>query len=274
MYGRTSGTLHGGVADPARAAALYRQLLAAARELLVPLPGRAARALELAALQEPGEQEAWELAGWADPRATAFFSRSGPAATWLPLLHEHAPHLLAADETAGVWPAAPFLEHLATASPEAARPWLATHAVQLAAAGPEVLGALLRLADAGCLTPADIRRLLPHITTRPPAQAPAEEASLSRRLVASWAGNLPVPAREGDWLLVVEELLKDTVDLGHAGYLAYQAGRRRGIESLIGVVSPRHRTAAGDLPVASRTARMARAQPTMHRHVHSRGPYD
>jgi hypothetical protein len=31
VYGKTSGTLHGGIADPARAAALYRKLLAAAR---------------------------------------------------------------------------------------------------------------------------------------------------------------------------------------------------------------------------------------------------
>ncbi|MFG2359707.1 hypothetical protein [Streptomyces sp. NPDC048521] len=193
----------------------------------MPLPGRAARVLEMAALKEPGEAEARELAGWADPRATAFFFRSGPAATWLPLLREHAPHLLAADETVGAWPAAPFLERLATASPATARPWLADHAVQLAAAGPLVLGALLRLADAGALTPADIQRLLPHVTIRPPAEMPAEEASLERRLMASWAGNLPMPARDGDWLLVVEALLKDTVDLGHAGYLAYHAARRR-----------------------------------------------
>ncbi|MCX4783882.1 hypothetical protein [Streptomyces sp. NBC_01264] len=227
LYAKTSGTLHGGVADPARAAALYRQLLAATRQLLVPLPGRAARVLELAALKEPGEAEARELAGWADPRATRFFFRSGPAAAWLPLLHQHAPYLLLADETAGVWPAAPFLEHLAIASPEAARPWLAAHAVPLAAAGPLVLGALLRLADAGTLTPADIQRLLPHVTARPPAGAPAEEASLERRLVAGWAGNLPMAVRDGDWLLVVEELLKDTVDLGHAGFLAYATARRR-----------------------------------------------
>jgi hypothetical protein len=39
-------------------------------EVLVPLPGRAARVLELAALQEPGAGEARELAGWA-PRALA-----------------------------------------------------------------------------------------------------------------------------------------------------------------------------------------------------------
>ncbi|MFB8401143.1 hypothetical protein [Streptomyces sp. NPDC055912] len=227
VYGKTSGTLHGGVADPARAAALYRQLLAAARELLVPLPGRAARVLDLAALKEPGEKEARDLAGWADPRATTFFFRSGPATAWLHALHEHAPHLLLADEAAGVWPAAPFLEHLATASPETARPWLADHAVELAAAGPLMLGALLRLADGGALAPADIRRLLPHVTARPAAHTPAEEASLSRRLVAAWAGNLPMAARDGDWLLVVEELLMDSVDLGHAGYLAYQAARRR-----------------------------------------------
>ncbi|MEV5387251.1 hypothetical protein [Streptomyces sp. NPDC052721] len=63
VYGMTSGTLHGGVADPARAAALYRKLLAAARELLVPLPGRAARVLELAALKEPGEAQARERLG-------------------------------------------------------------------------------------------------------------------------------------------------------------------------------------------------------------------
>ncbi|MGW3464013.1 hypothetical protein ACWDE9_32425, partial [Streptomyces olivaceoviridis] len=34
-------------------------------------------------------------------------------------------------------------------------------------------------------------------------------------------------AGDGDWLLVVEALLKDTVDLGHAGYLAYHAACRR-----------------------------------------------
>ncbi|MEV5383010.1 hypothetical protein [Streptomyces sp. NPDC052721] len=227
VYGMASGTLHGGIADPARAAALYRGLLAAARELLVPLPGRAGRVLELAALRQPGEAEARELAGWADPRATAFFFRSGPAATWLPLLHEHAPHLLAANGAADVWPAAPFLERLATVSREAVRPWLADHAVQLAAAGPLVLGALLRLADAGALPPAGVRRLLPHVLSPARAGEPAEQADVPRRLVAGWAGTLPAPVRDGDWVLVAEELLKDAVDLGHAGFRAYWDERRR-----------------------------------------------
>ncbi|WP_030753833.1 hypothetical protein [Streptomyces sp. NRRL S-31] len=81
MYGKTSGTLHGGVACSARAAALHLKLMAAARELLVPSPGRAARTFELAVLKEPGKAEARELVGWTDSRANAFFFRSGPAAT-------------------------------------------------------------------------------------------------------------------------------------------------------------------------------------------------
>ncbi|MFJ2218177.1 hypothetical protein ACIQVO_38250 [Streptomyces sp. NPDC101062] len=201
-----------------------------ARELLVPLPGRAARVLELAALNEPGQAEARELAGWADPRATGFFFGSGPAAAWLTALQEHAPHLLLADDAAGVWPAAPFLQHLAAAAhaaPHVAREWLVGHAAELAPAGPRVLGALLRLAAAGALPPAGVRRLLPHILRPARPGAPDGEADLPRRLVAAWAGTLPLPERDGDWVLAVEELLKDAVDLGHAGCRAYREECRR-----------------------------------------------
>jgi hypothetical protein len=91
-YGKTSRTLHGAGADPARAAALHGQVLSAARKLPVPLPGRAARVLELAELADPGEAKARELVGRADPRATAYFFRSGPAPAWLDVLQEHAGH--------------------------------------------------------------------------------------------------------------------------------------------------------------------------------------
>lgn len=227
VYARTSGTLHGGEADPAGAAGVYREVLLLARELLVPLHGRAARVRELAALREPGGAEARELAGWADPRATAFFFGSAPAEAWLGALEEHAPHLLLTDETPGTWPAAPFLEHLAATAPGMAGPWLAGHAAELAPAGPRVLGALLRLADAGVLPPAGVRRLLPHVLSPAPCGEPAEHADVPRRLVAAWAGTLPVPVRDGDWVLVAEELLKDAVDLGHAGWRAWREERRR-----------------------------------------------
>lgn len=46
----------------------------------MPLPSRAARVLELAALTDPGcPDDARELARWTDPRAEAFFFRSGPS---------------------------------------------------------------------------------------------------------------------------------------------------------------------------------------------------
>ncbi|MFJ4700463.1 hypothetical protein ACIP5N_22210 [Streptomyces sp. NPDC088768] len=223
VYGKTSGTLHGAGADPARAAVLYGEVLAAARELLVPLPGRAARVLQLAALADPGETEAIELAGWADPRATAYFFRSGPAPAWLGVLDEYAEHLLLADEVSGAWPAAPFLEHLAATAPDTARPWLAARAGQVAAGGPGALDALLRLALAGALAPAGVRSLLPYVTAPPRPGAPSGQGGFARRLAARWARTLTAGARDGDWLVVAETLLTDAVDAEHAGHLARQA---------------------------------------------------
>ncbi|MFI1002467.1 hypothetical protein ACH4RD_21640 [Streptomyces galbus] len=106
-YG-ASGILHGGPAGPSEAVRLYAEILGAARELLVPLADRAARLLELSALQQPGAAEAAELARWADPRATDYFFRCGPATAWLEVLQEHAPHLLMPDgAVGGRWPTAP-----------------------------------------------------------------------------------------------------------------------------------------------------------------------
>ncbi|MGC5040592.1 hypothetical protein ACPXCS_34075 [Streptomyces sp. DT190] len=94
VHGPASGILHGRSAGREDAVLLCTELLHAARELLVHLPERAARVLELTALMQPGAGEAAELARWADPRAEAHFFRSGPAPVWLGVLAEHAPHLL------------------------------------------------------------------------------------------------------------------------------------------------------------------------------------
>ncbi|MFF9090770.1 hypothetical protein ACF1BE_31170 [Streptomyces sp. NPDC014991] len=124
VYGLASGILHGRAAGPGDAVLLYTELLGAARELLVPLPERAARALELAALEGPGAAGAAELARWWDLRAVDFFFRSGPAPVWLGVLQEYAPHLLLPDRVAGGrWPAAPFLDHIAGVDPGAVRAW-------------------------------------------------------------------------------------------------------------------------------------------------------
>lgn len=212
VYGKTSGTLHGAAAEEGRAARLYAEVLAAARELLVPLPGRAPRVLELTALEVPGPQEALELARWADPRATAFFFRSRPAPAWLPVLQEHAPHLLLPDGPAnGTWPAAVFFEHLAGTDPQAAGEWLAAHAVPVAGTGRPALDAVLRLAGRGLLTPALVRAVLP----RPAASEAGELApyapSEPRARLGRHAGRRPLEQFHG-----------------HRGLVGYVRPHRRG----------------------------------------------
>ncbi|MET8631787.1 hypothetical protein [Streptomyces sp. NPDC004680] len=233
IYNAASGVLHGRGAGMEDAVALYTDVLAAARELLVPLPGRAARVLELAALEVPGAGEAKELAGWADPRASGYFFRSAPAPAWLAVLAEHAPHLLMPDAAAGGhWPAAPFLEHVTDTDPDAARAWLSApagknttaggRAQQIAAAGRPAMDALLLLAlrrwdivDAG-----QMRAALALPGVRDGGGAPV---GVTLRLAARWARSVPRTERGREWILAVEGLLVGAVEDEHAGHLALHA---------------------------------------------------
>ncbi|MFE1189907.1 hypothetical protein [[Kitasatospora] papulosa] len=218
VYGLASGILHGRAAGPDDAARLYTELLGATRNLLVPLPDRAARVLELTALTDLSPDDAWELAQWTDPRAEAFFFRSRPAPAWLGLLQEHAGHLLLPDAPAGgAWPAAGFLAHVAKADPPAARAWLAAHAQEVAAAGRPALNAVLRLAalDEAMIAPSLVRKVLfPRPNVDPGGQeGPQEGATL--RLAAEWACTVAPDARDSDWIIAAELLLKATVEAEH-----------------------------------------------------------
>lgn len=233
VYGLASGILHGRAAGPGDAVLLYTELLGAARELLVPLPERAARVLQLAALEGPGTAEAAELARWWDLRATDYFFRSTPAPAWLGVLQEHAPHLLLPDQEAGGrWPASWFLDHVAGADPDAVRAWLSEPAgkgapgvlrvQQIAAAGRLALDALLGLAvrhwDA--VDAAQLQTLLAGPVVRD-GGGPAVGATL--RLAARWARAVPRAERAGQWIGVVEGLLAGAVEDEHTGHLALDA---------------------------------------------------
>ncbi|MER6017719.1 hypothetical protein [Streptomyces anulatus] len=227
LYSKASGTLHGAGAEEGRPAHLYTELLNLAQELLVPLPGRAARVLELAALTDPGPDDAAELARWTDPRAEAFFFRSGPAPAWLALLQKHAAHLLLPDAQAGgTWPAAESLTHVATADPHAARAWLADHAQEVASAGRPALDAVLRLAarHEALIAPSLVRKILfPRPAVEPGGQeGPAEGWTL--RLAAEWAFTVAPGARDGDWIVVAELLLRATVEAEHTAARYRRAG--------------------------------------------------
>ncbi|MFF7764144.1 hypothetical protein [Streptomyces griseorubiginosus] len=223
VYGVASGILHGRTANADEAVLLYTDILSAARELLVPLPARAARVLELAALTGPGAAEAKEVAGWADPRASAYFFRSAPAAGWLDALQEYAPHMLMPDRAAdGYWPAEPFLGYLAAAAPDTAGPWLAGHAEDIVEAGAEAANALLRLAahDGIVLAP-QVRSLVAGLTG--PGAVPVDfHAARTLHLAAKWACAVPQPARDGDWIIVAELLLTYAVESEHVARAALQ----------------------------------------------------
>ncbi|MFI7089635.1 hypothetical protein ACIBUR_39375 [Streptomyces anulatus] len=235
VYGAASEILHGRSARPGEAAALYEDTLVAARNLLVPLPARAARVLELAALEDPGAAEARELAGWTDPRAEGYFFRSRPATVWLTVLQEHAPHLLMPDPAAGGrWPAAPFLDHVAATDPAAAR----TRLDQPAANDAPRIRRAHRIGTAGRLALDDLLDLAlrhrdvvdaGHLQALLPAArhggGPAAGATLRR--AARWARAVPRAERRGQWIGAVEVLLTGAVEDEHAGHLALHAVAER-----------------------------------------------
>lgn len=237
VYGLASGILHGRAVGPDDAVLLYTELLHAARDLLVPLPERAARVLELTALTQPGAGEAVELARWADPRAEAYFFRSEPAPVWLGVLAEHAPHRLLADHAAGGrWPAAPFLEHVARTDPDAVREWLAapadqdsalTRARQVAAAGRPALDALLGLAlrHGDVVGTATVRAVLADTAAVRAGGGPA--VGMTLRLAAHWARTVPRAERTREWIIAVEGLLAGAVEDEHTGHLSLRAVAER-----------------------------------------------
>ncbi len=88
-------------------------------------------------------------------------------------------------------------------------PWLATRAEQVAAAGAGALDALLRLALAGHPGRGESAAPVRHRAGPPAAPAGA----------ARWARTHAPAVRDGDWVVVAGELLKDAVDAEHAGHL-------------------------------------------------------
>ncbi|MGW7244507.1 hypothetical protein [Streptomyces sp. NPDC054804] len=211
LYGGTSDVLHGGPSSQARAR--YRQVLRLAREVFVPLPGRAAEVLELTGLRSPTVEDAERLKAWADPRAMRYFFLSRPAAAWLDLLDEV---WLLPDTTSpeGNWPATPYLDHLTEVAPEQARTWLAEHAAQIAAAGPEATGALLRLAARPGIGLNPKVRTMVSALTREGREPKAADGWLLR-LAADWAGDIPLAERDEDWIRTVEMLLAAFVRVEH-----------------------------------------------------------
>ncbi|MET7489813.1 hypothetical protein [Streptomyces sp. NPDC005538] len=244
LYGGASGVLHGGPSSQARAR--YRQVLALAREVFVPLPGRAAQVLELTSRLDPTPEDAERISGWADPRAVRYFFLSRPAAAWLYLLDEV---LLLPDTTSpqGHWHAAPYLDHLTAIAPQQARVWLAEHAERVAAAGPEAAGALLRLAARpGIGLNPQVRTLVTGLTRA--RREPEAADGWMLRLAADWARDTPQAGRDDDWIRTVEMLLLAVVRAEHETDQEIRAAAKAGEPSDTDVEERITRLSAGRLP--------------------------
>ncbi|MFI6283023.1 hypothetical protein [Streptomyces sp. NPDC050988] len=265
LYGGASGVLHGGPSSQARVR--YRQVLALAREVFVPLPGRAAQVLELTSRQDPTPEDAERISGWADPRAVRYFFLSRPAAAWLALLDEV---LLLPDTTSpqGHWPAAPYLDHLTEIAPQQARAWLAEHAERVAAAGPEAAGALLRLAARpGIGLNPQVRTLVTGLTRA--GREPEAADGWMLRLAADWARDTPRAGRDEDWIRTVEMLLLAVVRAEHDTDQEIRAAAEAGEASDTDVEERITRLSVGRLPAYEAAlllvALLRTAHPPSHR---------
>ncbi|MFI0940304.1 hypothetical protein [Streptomyces sp. NPDC021020] len=208
LYNNTSALIHGqgDGAQTRRCADLYRQALAAVREVFVPLTARAQRVLELTALATPTAEDAAEVNGWADPRAMAYFFQAQPHAAWLDLLDEI---WLLPDPGTGTWPAWPYLWHLTTEDPAAAAAWLCPRVARVTACGPDAQASWLSLAGRiGAVLNTETADLVESLLARP--DTPGRLLAVA----ADWALTVRLPDRDRSWILTVEKLIKHAI-AGH-----------------------------------------------------------
>lgn len=147
------------------------------------------------------------------------------------------PASAAADRAAGgQWPAAPFLEHVAGADPDAVRAWPAapagqdptvSRAQQVAAAGRSALDALLGLAlrHGDVVGTAAMRAVLADSAAVRVGGGPAVGATLRR--AARCARTVPRAGRTRDGIIAVEGLLARAVEDEHTGHLSLRAVAER-----------------------------------------------
>ncbi|MFD9606076.1 hypothetical protein OG609_44215 [Streptomyces sp. NBC_01224] len=92
--------------------------------------------------------------------------------------------------------------------------WLAGHAEQVAEAGPEAAGALLRLAARpGIGLNTQVRTMVNALTRE--GREPGAADGWLLRLAADWARDIPLADRDEDWIRTVEMLLAAVVHAEH-----------------------------------------------------------
>ncbi|MGI5262269.1 hypothetical protein [Streptomyces angustmyceticus] len=193
FYRDTSGVLHGLGATPEESRERFEGVVAAFEQLFLGLPERAEQLRQLASSEQPSPQDAGKIASMSDPRAGSYFFRAAVSWHWLGLLS--LDRLL---PEASRWPALPYLRRqLATDAPRVCA-WVEQHLAAIEARGPGAVGMAVSLvAEAGMKACGVLQQI---------ARARQDRHVLLR--ISYWARDVPVSDRTGQWVRVVEDVLR------------------------------------------------------------------
>ncbi|MYQ39876.1 hypothetical protein B046DRAFT_06125 [Streptomyces sp. LamerLS-316] len=193
FYRDTSGVLHGLGATPEESRERFEGVVAAFEQLFLGLPERVERLRQLASSEQPSPQDAAEIASMSDPRAGSYFFRAAVSQHWLGLLS--LDRLL---PEASRWPALPYLRRqLATDAPQVCA-WVEQHLAAIEARGPGAVGMAVSLvAEAGMKACGVLQQIV---------RTQQDRHVLLR--ISYWARDVPVSERTGQWVRVVEDVLR------------------------------------------------------------------
>lgn len=194
FYSSASGVLHGSGSGADETRRQFDDITAAMEQLFLTLPERADRLRELARLDAPVQQDADEVERMTDPRAGVYFFQAAVSGRWLDLLPIAR---LLPEQTR--WPAGPYLRRLQAEDPQRVCAWVKENLEAICAQGPGALSqAVAVLGEAGMAAAAVLADL---VRSRP------ERFVLIQ--AAYWAVGVAVAERTGQWVSVVENILRD-----------------------------------------------------------------
>jgi hypothetical protein len=233
FYRDTSGVLHGSGATPEESRERFEGVVASFEQLFLGLPERAERLRQLALSEQPSPEDAAEIASMSDPRAGGYFFRAAVSRRWLGLLP--LDRLL---PEASRWPALPYLRRLLDAEAPQVCAWVQQHLAAIEARGGGATGMAVSLvAQAGMTACALLQQI---------ARTHEDRHVLLR--ISYWARDVPMSDRSGQWVRVVEEVLRtssfgtdeswEAAQLAHAlVQTAHPEGQLRPAGDRLGVIT-------------------------------------
>ncbi|MET8977392.1 hypothetical protein ABZX85_17400 [Streptomyces sp. NPDC004539] len=193
FYETASGVLHGSGSGADETRRQFDGVVAAMEGVFLELPERVDRLRVLARLASPVARDADEVASMTDPRAGAYFFRAAVSGRWLDLLPLE--RLLPEQRR---WPAAPYLLRLLAEEPQRLCTWVNRHLDAIDEQGPGARAQAIALVSAARM---EACALVVTMVRRWPQRDILVRAG-------DWARDVPPAERDGQWVQVLEHILK------------------------------------------------------------------